>query len=174
MTESERTPPGVTAPVTAQTRSALPARSIEAKVHSVGCSGLRTISIRGFRFSSGEGDHVAGFDLGPSPEELLLGAIGASLSQTVATVACNRDLDIDRVDLLLEARISVERPAGRFIGIDVSIRLESECDPSAFESFEDDVLEASAVVSLLNVPIAIEIDVLPINENRREAGDWQI
>ena len=81
-------------------------RRISARVHTIGCSGLRTSMVRGFRMSSGDGADVAGFDLGPSPEEHFLAALGASISQTISHLACVRGLSIDRVDVDLTGELA--------------------------------------------------------------------
>lgn len=151
-----------------------PTRSIEARVHTVGCSGLRTISIRGFRLSSGEGGHVAGFDLGPGPEEHLLGAVGASLAQAVAQVACEQDLRIDRLDLALEATITIDRPPGRIVSISAVAKLETDEPASAFDGIDAAVLIASNVVQSLRIPIALTLELVPTDPERLIADDWQI
>jgi len=152
----------------------VPTRSIEARVHSVGCSGLRTISIRGFRLSSGEGGHVAGFDLGPGPEEHLLGAVGASLAQAVAQVACEQDLLIDRLDLRLEAAITTDQSPGRIVAIEAVARIETDEQAAAFDGIEPAVLAKSNVAATLRIPIDLTVELLPTDPDRLAAGDWQI
>jgi len=152
----------------------VPTRSIEARVHTVGCSGLRTISIRGFRLSSGEGGHIAGFDLGPGPEEYLLGAVGASLAQAAAQVACELDLRIDRLDLALEAQITTDGTPGRIDAITVIARLETDEPVGAFERVAKAVLAKSNVAQTLSVPIELMLDLVPTDPGRPSADDWQI
>lgn len=149
-------------------------RTLTASVHSVGCSGLRTISIRGFRLSSGEGNDVAGFDLGPSPEEHLLGAIGAILARSTVAVACKRGIDIDRFDLELTALIEESRGSLILDSIDVAIRIESACAAHAFRGLEGDLLVHSALDSWFSRPIEINLDVRPVDPARVAADDWVI
>lgn len=151
-----------------------PTRSIEARVHTVGCSGLRTISIRGFRLSSGEGGHVAGFDLGPGPEEHLLGALGASLSQSVAQVACEHDLHIDRLDIALEAAITTDRSPGQIVRVYAGIRLETDELPAAFDGIEPAILAQSSVATALAIPIELSLNLIQVDPDRLSADDWQI
>lgn len=149
-------------------------RTLTASVHSVGCSGLRTISIRGFRLSSGEGNDVAGFDLGPSPEEHLLGAIGAILARSTVAVACQRGLDLDRFDLKLTALIPESRGPLIFDSVHVVIRIESACEAPAFVGLEGELLAHSAIDSWFNRPILLDLNVHPVDPARISADDWVI
>lgn len=153
------------------------ARAISARVHTVGCSGLRTVTIRGFRLSSGDGADVAGFDLGPSPDEHLLAAVGSSLAQTIAHVACAQDLSIDRIDIDLTGHLEPDRQMARIAGIlrriDTAVTLTSEDEPSGFSRLADDVLRASPLAAVISVPIRMSVTVEPV-EPGSDAGDWQI
>jgi uncharacterized OsmC-like protein len=146
-------------------------------VHTVGCSGLRTVTIRGFRLSSGDGGDVAGFDLGPSPEEHLLAAVGSSLAQTVAHVACAQDLSIDRIDIDLSASLVPDQQtahiAGHISRITGTVKLTSEDDPARFAALADDVLGTSPLAALITAPITLEVNVEPV-EPQYLVGDWQI
>lgn len=154
-----------------------PHRSISARVHTVGCSGLRTVTIRGFRLSSGDGAEVAGFDLGPSPEEHLLAAVGSSLAQTIAHVACAHDLSLDRIDIDLTARLEPDHQmahiAGRITGIAAGACLTSEDAPERFGALADDVLATSPLATLIAAPISLTVSVEPA-EPRSAADNWEI
>ena len=174
MSDSSETRRIVREVITGGAAQPIPTRSIEARVHSVGCSGLRTISIRGFRLSSGEGAHVAGFDLGPGPEEHLLGALGASLSQAVAQVACEHDLHVDRLDIELEAAITTDCSPGRIVSVAARIRIETDEQPAAFDGIEPAILTQSNIALALAIPIDVALELVPIDSDRFSAGDWQI
>jgi uncharacterized OsmC-like protein len=164
-------------PVTTSAGDQPPARTIQARVHTVGCSGLRTVTVRGFRLSSGDGADVAGFDLGPSPEEHLLAAVGSSLAQTIAHVACAHDLSIDRIDIDLTADLIPDRQmahiAGHIARIDAALTLTSEDEPQRFEALADDVLRSSPLAALVTAPVTLAITVEPV-EPPTLIGDWQI
>jgi hypothetical protein len=152
-------------------------RTISASIHTVGCSGLRTVSVRGFRLASGDGADIAGFDLGPSPEEHLLAALGSSLAQAVASVACARDLCVDRLDIALEADLLVDPLSGTD---GVSIRqagaravIASEDPAGHFAGVSDEVLARAAVVRAVSFPVTLHIDVVAI-EPAEQYSDWQI
>ncbi len=152
-------------------------RVLTARLHTVGCSGLRTISVRGFRLSSGDGGDVSGFDLGPSPEEHLLASIGASLAQTLARVACARDLQLDRTDFVLDARIRIDPLSG-----DGAVRIEemlaratvaSEDPAGHFAGVGEEVLARSPLVAAVNFPVRLSVTVESIDPATRH-GDWEI
>jgi organic hydroperoxide reductase OsmC/OhrA len=149
-------------------------RSIEARVHAVGSSGLKTISIRGFRLSSGEGDHVAGFDLGPGPDEHFLGALGASLAQSVSTLCCSRGLPVDRIDVTVGASMTTEALTGDFIGIHADVRIESASQSTEFEGVASAVLAHSAIANAIRIPIDVRWNIVPLDPDRLDAVDWQI
>ena len=149
-------------------------RSIQARVHAVGSSGLKTISIRGFRLSSGEGDHVAGFDLGPGPDEHFLGALGASLAQSTSTICCARGLPVDRIDVTVGASISTEGPTGDFIDIHADVRIESASQSAAFEGIASSVIANSAIAIAIRIPIEVRWNIVPLDPDRLDAVDWQI
>jgi uncharacterized OsmC-like protein len=164
-------------PATAEPDADGPHRSIAARVHTVGCSGLRTVTIRGFRLSSGDGAEVAGFDLGPSPEEHLLAAVGSSLAQTIAHVACANDLSLDKIDIDLAAGLEPDHQmahiAGRITSINAEASLTSEDDPERFTNLADDVLATSPLAALISAPITLSVSV-ELVEPRSAADDWQI
>jgi uncharacterized OsmC-like protein len=150
---------------------------INARVHTVGCSSLRTVTIRGFRLSSGDGADVAGFDLGPSPEEHVLAAVGSSLAQTIAHVACAHDLSVDRLDIDLVAKLIPDQEmahiAGRIDRIDATVTLTSEDEPKRFSALADDVLRTSPLAALISAPITLKVNVEPL-EPVAFVDDWQI
>src|SRR6186997_2659934 len=120
---------------------------ILARVHTIGCSGLRTAIVRGFRLSSGDGADVAGFDLGPSPEEHFLAALGSSISQTISHLACVRGLSIDRVDVDLTGELASDHDpshvAGHLERITVEAEIASEDEPNLLRQLDEAVLSST-------------------------------
>jgi organic hydroperoxide reductase OsmC/OhrA len=149
-------------------------RTIAVRAHAVGSSGLRTISIRGFRLNSGEGDHVAGFDLGPSPEEHFLGAIAASLAQAAAVHCCARGLYSRSIGVTASAVLSRKPDGGRFNSLEATIEFESEEAIAEFSGIEAEVLATSPLAHAIAIPVELNIVVRPIDAERIEADDWQI
>src|SRR4051794_8642200 len=56
--------------------------AISAHITVHGCSGVRNARIRDFQFLSANGPDCSGFDLGPTPAELQLSALGNCLAET--------------------------------------------------------------------------------------------
>lgn len=152
-------------------------RSISAKIHTVGCSGLRTASVRGFRLSSGDGADIAGFDLGPSPEEHLLAALGSSLAQAVSSVACARDLSIDRMDITLDADLLVNRLSGNgtaSIGAVAGHAIIASEDPAGhFAGLSDEVIARASLVGAVTFPVRLTVEIVDIDPTVKHS-DWQI
>lgn len=152
-------------------------RMISAKIHTVGCSGLRTASVRGFRLSSGDGGDVAGFDLGPSPEEHLLAAVGSSLAQAISNVACSRDLSLDRIDIALDAEVIVDPLSGNGTGIIRRVHaiavIASEDPAGHFSGLGDEVLSRAPLVSAVTFPVELSVNVETVEPSERHS-DWQI
>lgn len=142
-------------------------RVISAKIHTVGCSGLRTASVRGFRLSSGDGADVAGFDLGPSPEEHLLAALGSSLAQGISNVACARDLSLDRIDIVLEADLLVDPLSGNgtavIRGVTGHASIASEDPAGHFAGVGEEVLAIAPLVSAVTFPVSLSLSTLPLS-----------
>jgi uncharacterized OsmC-like protein len=138
---------------------------------------LRTVTVRGFRLSSGDGADVAGFDLGPSPEEHLLAAVGSSLAQTIAHVACAHDLSIDRVDIDLIGHLVTDselaRIAGRLSGIEASVTLATTDSRDEFQPLRDEVLRQSPLAAVISIPVRMTLHIEPV-EPGTGADDWQI
>lgn len=73
------------------------ARPIAAKVTAMGGSGARKIQIRDFELISDAKPEAGGFNLGPTPVELLMGAVGACLSSSFLHQAAMRGIPVDEV-----------------------------------------------------------------------------
>lgn len=66
-------------------------------------TGVRRIAARGHRLLSDSGSSTGGFDLGPSPLELMLGAIGSCLASTFLTQCAFRGIDLERFSIDVSA-----------------------------------------------------------------------
>lgn len=84
------------APVDAGRGSVRPA---SVKVRTEGSSGVRHIQIRDFHLLSDLGPDTSGFDLGPTPFELQLGALGSCLTQTFLVQAVAHGIELDQIEV---------------------------------------------------------------------------
>jgi uncharacterized OsmC-like protein len=152
---------------------------ISARVHTIGCSGLRTAIVRGFRLSSGDGADVAGFDLGPSPEEHFLAALGASVSQTIAHLACIRDLSIDRIDVDAVGEIAKDHNpahvAGHLQSIQLKVEIASDDEVTLLQALEPLILDSSPLARGISLPIELDLTVIELEQGSGGNGDdWEI
>jgi len=152
---------------------------ISARVHTIGCSGLRTAMVRGFRLSSGDGADVAGFDLGPSPEEHFLAALGASVSQTIAHLACIRDLSIDRIDVDAMGEIAKDHNpahvAGHLKSIQLNVEIASDDEKNLLQALEPLILDSSPLARGISLPIELRLTVIELEPGSTGNGDdWEI
>src|SRR4051794_9172223 len=152
---------------------------ISARVHTIGCSGLRTAMVRGFRLSSGDGADVAGFDLGPSPEEHFLAALGASVSQTIAHLACIRDLSIDRIDVDVLGEIAKDHNpahvAGHLHSIQLNVEIASDDEVKLLQALEPLILDSSPLARGISLPIELDLTVIELEPGSGGDGDdWEI
>lgn len=78
---------------------------ISARVVAEGRSGIRRIFIRDFQVISDGGPAGAGFDLGPAPGELLIGAVAGCLNHGYLIQAAQLGLVIDKLEVAASATI---------------------------------------------------------------------
>ena len=78
-------------------------KRIEAKVRVEGRSGVRRVPVRGHQFLTDSGPELGGFDLGPSPVETLLSALGGCLVHTSISQAAVRIIPLDSLEITVSA-----------------------------------------------------------------------
>lgn len=78
-------------------------KRVEAKVRVEGRSGVRRVQIRGHELLADSGPETGGFDLGPSPVEALLGALGGCLAHTILIQAAVRNIPLDALEVTVTA-----------------------------------------------------------------------
>ena len=72
-------------------------RMVTAKVTAMGGSGARKIQIRDFELISDAKLEAGGFNLGPTPVELLMGSLGACISSSFLHQAAMRQIPVDEL-----------------------------------------------------------------------------
>jgi uncharacterized OsmC-like protein len=72
-------------------------RTVGAKVTAMGGAGARKIQIRDFALISDAKPEAGGFDLGPTPVELLMGSLGACISSSFLHQAAMRQIPVDEL-----------------------------------------------------------------------------
>jgi uncharacterized OsmC-like protein len=76
-----------------------PPNRYQATVTSDDRTGVRKVRIRDFQLVSDSSPASGGFDLGPTPVELLFASLGSCLVSTFLNQAANRGIPIDSVDV---------------------------------------------------------------------------
>lgn len=72
---------------------------LQAQAHAEGRSGVRRIRIRDFQIVSDSPPDFAGYDLGPSSPELLLGALSSCLTHTYLIQAADQQIALEDVSV---------------------------------------------------------------------------
>ena len=108
---------------------------------------------------------AGGRDSGPTPGELLLAALGACLASTYATRAATDGIDIDELEVTLEApvdfgglfELAAVRPG--LAGVKATVAVRSEAGDAALEALAQSARRTSPVCDTLAGPVAIELSV---------------
>src|SRR5271165_7387093 len=85
---------------------------LKARATAEGRSGVRRIRVRDFQVVTDSPPDFAGYDLGPSSPELVLGALGSCLNHSYLIQAAALDVPIEVIEVEVEAFI-LETAVGR-------------------------------------------------------------
>jgi uncharacterized OsmC-like protein len=127
---------------------------------------------RTFSFRTDWPPDAGGGDSGPTPGELVLAALGACLASTYATKAASADVEIDQLEVTLEAPVDFRgllelapvRPG--LAGVKATVTVRSEADDAALEALAEAVGRTSPVYDTLANPVPIELSVDRVGEGR--------
>lgn len=78
---------------------------LQAQAHAEGRSGIRRIRIRDFQVISDSPPDFAGYDLGPSSPELLLGALSSCLTHTYLIQAADQQIALQDVSVEVHGQL---------------------------------------------------------------------
>jgi uncharacterized OsmC-like protein len=123
------------------------------------------VTARSFRFRTDWPPEIGGRDTGPSPGEALLGALGGCVAQTYITKAALRGVDIDELEVMIEAHVDLrgafELDAVRagLAGAIVAVRVRSDSDDAVLDELGRTVTRASAVYDSLANPVRVQLEV---------------
>jgi uncharacterized OsmC-like protein len=133
-----------------------------AHVRAEGCSGLRHIQIRDFQLFNDVGPDCAGFDLGPTQFELLLGALGSCLTQSfldqaAALGVCVNHLEVDVSGEPVSPSVSTGLDTASLAprNITYSIKVDSSATAEEIERVRTAVEQTSPLLQLLVQPQSI-------------------
>lgn len=132
------------------------------------------VTRRTFTFRTDWPPEAGGRDSGPTPGELVLAALGACLASTYATQAAMRGVDIDELEVTLEAAVDFRgqfelapvRPG--LAGVKATVAVRSEADDAAVETIGQAVGRTSPVYDTLASPVPIELTVERLRSGGRK------
>lgn len=137
-------------------------REVKATVHVDRENGVRQISIRHHHLATDSGVEMGGLDLGPSPVETLLGALGGCLAHTILIQAALREVPLDSLEVTVTARSDPRAGHPKHPDVPVhpqDITCDVEIDSSADERTLQRLLAAAErvcpITSLLTLPQAV-------------------
>ena len=101
-----------------------------------------TVETRGFEFTVDEPEALGGSDEGPNPVEYLLGAWAGCLNVVAHTVAEEREIEIDDLEVDLEGGLDPKKFLGfaedvraGYQEVDVTISVDTDADEDELEAW---------------------------------------
>lgn len=126
----------------------------------------------GYRTESALGEHgpvrgdepvdLAGTDTGPTPEEMLLGAVGQCLAVGYAGAAAARGIRIDSLEIDVKGEVNLPVAYGvqegnpGFDRIEVNVRLESDAPREELEALHKKVVERAPIPNTVARPVQVD------------------
>ena len=134
-------------------------QALRARVRAEGRSGVCRIRVRDFPVVTDSPPDFAGYDLGPSSPELVLGALGSCLTHSWLIQAAAHDVPIDALEV--EVRGTIDARAGRpgFDHVPVyphdiayTVNVVSPADRPSIERLDAAVDRACPILNLIRSP----------------------
>lgn len=132
---------------------------LRAQATAEGRSGVRRIRIRDHQVISDSPDDFAGYDLGPSSPELLLGALSSCLTHIFLIQAAELQIPLDRLEVEIEADQDPRggRPGYEAVpfyphNIRYTVHVSSPADPDEIKALHDAVEHWCPILNLLRMP----------------------
>jgi uncharacterized OsmC-like protein len=109
-----------------------------------------------------EPEALAGTDTGPTPEEMLLGAVGQCLIVGYAGAAASRGIKIDSLEIDVHGRVNLPAAYGvedgnpGFDRIDVDVHLEADASQQELEELHEKVVERAPIPNTVARPVEVK------------------
>ncbi len=139
--------------------------ALSAHVRAEGRSGVRRIRVRDFQVITASPPDFAGYDLGPSSPELVLGALGSCLTHTWLIQAAAHDIPIDSLSVDVTGTIDARagKPGHEHIpvyphNIAYTVRVAAPVDRDRIDKLELAVERACPILNLLRTPQVIRAE----------------
>ena len=133
--------------------------TIAATTTAEGRSGIRRVRVRHHQVVNDSPPAMAGYDLAPTSQEAVLGALGACLVHTFLIQAARRDVTIDAIEIDVTATIHPKAgsPGHDAIpippqGIAYHARIDSPADPATLAELQREVERTCPILNLIRQP----------------------
>ena len=123
------------------------------------------VTPRAFTFRTDWPSDVGGRDSGPTPGELLLGAVGGCVGMTYVMHAATQGIEIDALDVTIDAGWDVrglfglDGAAAGLSNVQVVVTVRADATPEDLERIGTLTARTSALFSSLAHPVPIELSV---------------
>lgn len=135
---------------------------LKARATAEGRSGVRRIRVRDFQIVSDSPRDFAGYDLGPSSPELVLGALSSCLNHSYLIQAAALEVPIDSIEVEVEAFIDPragspghEKTPVYPQNISYVVKIESPAPATDIERLRANVETACPILNLIRKPQTI-------------------
>jgi uncharacterized OsmC-like protein len=123
------------------------------------------VTARGFTFRTDWPHEVGGQDSGPTPGEVVLGALGGCVGMTYIMHAATQGIDVDELDITIEAGWDVRGlfeldgvPAG-LSNVAVAISVRANASDEVLDRIGELTTRTSAVFNTVAHPVPMELSV---------------
>jgi uncharacterized OsmC-like protein len=136
---------------------------LKATARAEGRSGVRRIRVRDFQIISDSPPDFAGYDLGPSSPELVLGGLASCLNHSYLIQAAELDLPIESIEVEVEGLIDPRAGAPGYESTPVYpqnlsyvVRIASPAADAEIKTLRDNVEKFCPILNLLKQPQKVE------------------
>ncbi|MFD1564535.1 OsmC family protein [Haloarchaeobius amylolyticus] len=127
------------------------------------------VKARDFEFVVDEPSALGGTNAGPNPVEYLIGAWAGCLNVVVHTVAEERGIDLENVELEIQGTLDPRKFLGAaedvragYQELDVTISVESDAGQDALDALSETVEERCPVGDNIGNPTPTDVSIEPI------------
>ena len=143
------------------------ARPMQARCRVMGRSGIREVRIRDYQVVTDTPPYFAGYGLGPSAPELMLGALASCLAHTALIIAADSEVALDALTVEVSGRMHpfAQTPGLEHIpipphNISYTLQIESPEPAERLADLHDQVLTRCSLCNLLKDPQSISGEIV--------------
>ncbi|WP_028605926.1 OsmC family protein [Ottowia thiooxydans] len=140
--------------------------TISATVSAEGRSGVRRVRIRDHQVLIDNGADFAGYDLGASAQEILLGALGACVTHVFLIQAAAAEIPLDAVRVGVSAKIDPRGSRGGHASAPIApydlaytIHVDSPASREILQALLEKVESVCPILSLLQNPQKVSVEL---------------